>query len=203
MTDYSVAGDLLASLTALYGFSRRVVSGAVRSDSELPLGVGLRFAPCRASGDRVLERADSLAAACCNVALDVEFDDVEAHVVGVIQGHHGFFAEDLCQVVGEKLGFLLSEEKEGGRLIVSALGTDQVGDGCGIPGIAKRELRRVEGWIRQPGADTSSVHIVLSVCLGVMSRSSRFLKHSPCQHGAGEVMRRKLPQALGLATRCQ
>ena len=74
------------------------------------------------------------------MTLFVDDDDIESHVVGVMQGHDGIITEHLREVGGEKLGFLLSEEKEGGRLITVALRADEVGDGFGVPSVVKDEL---------------------------------------------------------------
>ena len=64
-----------------------------RSDPELPEGFHFTVAPGGAAGHRILQRPDRLAAAGAEEGLAVDGDDVEAHVVGAVKGHDGFFSE--------------------------------------------------------------------------------------------------------------
>ena len=53
------------------------------SDPELPEGIGFAVAPGGTAGDGILQGADYFASGGVEEGLGVDFNDIEAHVVGV------------------------------------------------------------------------------------------------------------------------
>lgn len=114
-------------------FQRGRVSVVRKSDPELPESVGFAVAPGGPAGDGILQGADHFASGGVKEGLGVDFNDIEAHVVGVEQGCDSLGAEGFGEVQAEKPGFLSPEKKEGGHLAMIGFRPDERGNGIVIP----------------------------------------------------------------------
>ena len=80
------------------------------SDTKLPERVALRVMPRGAAGSRVLQRSARLSTTRQEEAFAGDFNDFEAHVVGVVESRYRLHPEDFRQMISQKVRLLLADE---------------------------------------------------------------------------------------------
>lgn len=77
--------------------------------------------------------ADDFAAAGLEVGIGIHAYDLEAHVIGFVEGGDGCCSKGVGEVIAQEAGFGASKVEEGGRCLCGGVFPDQASDGKSVP----------------------------------------------------------------------